>query len=458
MSEKKGMVITLDDLKDGVDPINKIICGDCIEAMREIPDNYVDTVITDPPYELGFMGKKWDSSGIAFQVEVWKEVLRISKPGAMLLAFGGTRTYHRLTCAIEDAGWEIRDCILWVYGSGFPKSYDISKGIDKMLGCYLEGAILPSSRKPGVNPSEIAVTFRKKTATNPQSEEAKLWNGWDTGLKPAVEMITVAMKPLEGTFAQNALEWGVAGFWIDGGRVLLNGERPPSGSAKRVYKNNKYTDEKIYGDNKQTPSKGRYPANLILDEEAARMLDEQVGTLISKWSKSKAKLGEGMFFGDRYAEERRDQCNQFVGDSGGPSRFFYVAKASRSEREKGLIGYIPCVKCGGLDTLYHIDKNGNKVKCIRNDHPTVKPLELIEYLCKLTMTPTKGIAFDLFLGSGTTAVAAEKLDRKWIGIEINSEYCKIAEKRILDERKQLRLDFNQEEKTVSTEQLTFNFA
>jgi DNA modification methylase len=311
------------------------------------------------------MGKDWDHGipGVAF----WEAALRVAKPGAFLLAFGGTRTYHRLTCAIEDAGWEIRDCMLWVYGSGFPKSHDISKAIDKAAGAEREVVGINADylrRKPNGMKTDGATAYgysQKQQDTDPSitapaTEAAKLWDGWGTALKPAYEPIIVAMKPLDGTFANNALTHGVAGLNIDGGRIGTSGAR----------NNGRKKDSEIYGDFGPTErvdyDKGRWPANVILDEAAGEMLDEQSGE--------------------------------------NPSRFFYCAKASRSERGE----------------------------C--NHHPTVKPLDLMAYLCKLTMTPTGGTVLDPFCGSGSTIVAAIQVGREAIGIEKNPEYSEIARARV----------------------------
>ena len=224
-----------------------ILQGDCLEVLATLPENSIDTCITDPPYELGFMGKKWDSSGIAFQPETWQAVYRVLKPGALLLSFGGTRTYHRMVCAIEDAGFEIRDTIAWVYGSGFPKSYDISKGIDKFnktgsaswngTGDSSNGALGYSKlqHEQGYRPNDYSGKHQTKTEiTDP---EAQLWHGWGTALKPAFEPIVVAMKPIDGNFVNNALTWGVAGYWIDGGRVEIEQD-------DNIYEKNPHTIHK----------------------------------------------------------------------------------------------------------------------------------------------------------------------------------------------------------------------
>lgn len=472
---------------------NTIICGDCLEVMPPIPTNSIDAIVTDPPYGLGFMGKEWDtfkpevvaqnmkrdtrtqkrrqlyggresdapsaamaagrydhSRNAEFQqwFTVWaKEVLRIAKPGAMMLIFGGTRTFHRLTCAIEDAGWQIRDCMMWLYGSGFPKSLDISKAIDKAKGTEREviGTKLgrPGMAKDGSNQrSGFDNCFGGKEGslmstdiTTPATDLAKLWDGYGTALKPAWEPIIVAMKPLDGTFAANAEKWGVAGLNVDGGRISLNGEKQPSGSAKRVYKNNQFTTEKIYGDNTTTPPQGRWPANVILDEEVAAMLDEQSGE-----SKSTPHLHnhkqETQIYGGGKGLGIRSEVSQFA-DSGGASRFFYCAKASRAERNAGLDG-MPLGEPPASARSKPAEGRQSALGSPRqNSHPTVKPLALMKYLCRLVKPPTDNpILLDPFAGSGTTLMAAVFEDWNYIGIEKDKSYCEIAEKRAAWAKKQ----------------------
>jgi site-specific DNA-methyltransferase (adenine-specific) len=246
--------------------------GDCLEVLAGLPENSVDTCITDPPYELGFMGKKWDSSGIAFQPETWQAVFRVLKPGALLLAFGGTRTYHRMVCAIEDAGFEIRDTIAWVYGSGFPKSYDISKGIDKQAGAEREVTgeyVRPDGSNPRKNVESKAIwgnaDGNDQMRTAPSTPEAQLWHGWGTALKPAFEPIVVAMKPIDGTYVNNALTWGVAGLWIDGGRVGDFESNQPSGLQRyREWSDSHTGQNRPPMEATTSGSQGRFPANLIL--------------------------------------------------------------------------------------------------------------------------------------------------------------------------------------------------
>ena len=329
--------------------MHDIIHGDCLEIMRTMAENSIDCILTDPPYGLSFMGKDWDH-GIPGK-HFWFEALRICKPGAHLLAFGGTRTYHRLTCAIEDAGWEIRDCLIWLYGSGFPKSHN-------HFG-------LP---------------------------------GYGTALKPAYEPIIMAMKPLEGSYAQNAEKWGVAGINIDATRVVSTAK-----------------------------ASGRWPANLLLDEEAAAMLDEQSGISISRPHKNKTKGPSG------WKNSSDGEAFSNHNDSGGASRFFYCAKASSSERNAGLEG-MPLKEKKTLNDYVRPSDGRTAPKCgspSQNNHPTVKPLALMQYIIKLIMPPNpQAILLDPFAGSGTTIVAAKQLRRNAIGIEISAEYAEIARKRI----------------------------
>jgi len=617
----------------------KLYHGDCCEIMRQISSDSIDTIITDPPYGLKFMGKKWDYS--VPSIEIWQECLRILKPGGTALIFAGSRTQHRMACNVEDAGFILKDCIMWLYGTGFPKATDISKQLDLKAGAErIKGRIRTDGR--GASPQKLNNYGKGDTGighadgskqtyqeTLPTSPEAKLWNGWKshglkpayepiiwahkpltssnnydsiivelnnymevllwqslarlgemdtsslqemaltllsiaslwknileenstkenkfitltkTGLitelrtlkfltlehtpvrdiherskvlglplsvyivgkcltdekkntpdilkhivqelaisklkesgmfaeivknnslptilnklnialldattslkrkpRPAYEPILVCMKPNDGSYADNALKWGVSGLNIDGGRIPLSGEKPPSGSAKRVYKNNQYTDQKIYGDNKQTPTQGRYPANIILDKEAACLLDEQSGVLTSGAMKKPYKyINNGYSLGSPAGETKQiHNSNQ-----GGASRFFYCAKASKSERNAGCEKLEN--KASGSD--YRPNDDGTKGLQSRlhgaaqkgtNHHPTVKPLKLIEYLCELTKTPTGGIVIDPFFGSGTTAIACERLNRRWIGIERELEYCDIAKARIQNETPRIKLN------------------
>lgn len=392
--------------------LNKIHNINCLDGLKNLPDNSVDSIVTDPPYELGFMGKAWDSTGIAYNIELWKECLRVLKHGGHLLAFGGTRTYHRMACAIEDAGFEIRDQMQWIYGSGFPKSHDISKAIDKKAGVEREvigtyktpdgrDYTLEQSCQKGYNKTDLSMGKDKgaerRMITAPATDEAKQWQGWGTALKPANEPIVLARKPLsEKTIAENVMKWGTGGLNIDGCRIgteqiKTNGKRQGKGVSLEW---SKYTSPEGY---EGGIHQGRFPANIILDEEAGRMLDEQSGERPSGKANGNAEVGVPTN-GQGVPPLRRGNLIS-RNDSGGASRFFYCAKASKKERGEG------------------------------NTHPTVKPLSLIKYLITL-VTPPNGICLDPFEGSGTHAVACKELGFNYIGFELEEQYCEIINKRI----------------------------
>jgi site-specific DNA-methyltransferase (adenine-specific) len=363
----------------------------------------VDAIITDPPYGLEFMGKQWD--GKVPGPEYWREALRVAKPGAYLLAFGGTRTAHRLACAIEDAGWEIRDCLSWLYGSGFPKSHDVSKAIDREAGAE-RSEVLRAGVKSGCSPdantyaSGLNVGFQQRELLAPATPAAAQWNGWGTALKPAWEPIYLARKPLVGTVASNVLVYGCGGLNVDGCRIgtsetlgRFNHART-EGTSYVVQREDKLIDN--------SGGLGRWPANLCLDESAAAMLDEQSGT-----SKSTDRVRNNGAFKSFAKGAETARPSYGFSDSGGASRFFYVAKASRAEREAGL--------------------NGNGARA--NTHPTVKPIALMRWLVRL-VTPPNGIVLDPFNGSGTTGIAAIQEGMRYLGIEISPDYAQLAERRI----------------------------
>ena len=356
-----------------------VLNGDVLDLCAEIEDDYFDAVFCDPPYGLSFMGRKWDH-GVP-SAEVWKEIMRVVKPGGHIMAFGGTRTYHRLAVNIEDAGWEIRDSLMWLYGSGFPKSHNISKALDKKAGAERE--VVGAKKLTGTaaikgNTGRATVAVEqsgssagaKKTIeiTVPATEAAKRFDGYGTALKPAYEPIVLAMKPRGKSFADCALEHGVAGLNIDGGRIGTeeNTTRPNGSTA-------------IWGENMETDDggghdQGRFPANLILDEAAGDRLDEQAG------------------------DEK--------------SRFFYTAKASKAEREAGL------------------ESDGGRA----NKHPCVKPLDLCRYFATLLLPPEREDSRKIlvpFSGSGSEMIGC--LAAGWdfvVGMELEEKYCEIAEKRI----------------------------
>lgn len=350
--------------------------GDCLDKLKELADNSVDSVVTDAPYGLSFMGKKWDYD--VPSVAIWTEVLRVLKPGGHLLSFGGTRTYHRMVVNIEDAGFEIRDQIQWIYGSGFPKSHNIG-------------------------------------------------DGRGTALKPANEPIVLARKPLsESTVAKNVLKWGTGALNIDESRIGGNpGYKYPNGPGGNSFSVGEGKDGTRTSPVEST--QGRWPANILFDETAAQMLDEQSGERAAgNFPKVQNTKSWKMSSNGKNLSEPR------ATDSGGASRFFYVAKASKRERNAGCED-MPLKTSGGMSgTLDGTLKTGSaneRNNLNQNSHPTVKPIKLMEYLIKL-ITPPNGIVLDPFMGSGSTGVAAKKLGFEFIGIEREKEYVEIADKRI----------------------------
>ena len=458
--------------------------GDCLEVLRTLPDASVDAVVTDPPYGLAFMGKRWDYD--VPSVEIWAECLRVLKPGGHLLAFAGTRTQHRMAVRIEDAGFEIRDMIAWVYGSGFPKSLDVSKAIDRMdaseeqerrrlrftawvrstgvtsrqideaTGTNMGGHYTTAASQPAImtrehleacrhllgdvpewvereadirsvesrNMAEREVVGqawrvdRKEGAVNygggtpcgaynitaPATPEAQQWAGWGTALKPALEPITMARKPLEGTVAANVLQWGTGGLNVDGCRVGTTKDVPASVSKKapaNCY--GKFAEGgETPGVGGHDPNLGRWPANLIHDgsEEVVGLFPETGPARRNAVSDGRAvpfmQAGDSATGG---TSGRRDPSNSHDDNGGSAARFFYTSKASRNDRSDG------------------------------NTHPTVKPTDLMRYLCRL-VTPPGGIVLDPFMGSGSTGKAAMLEGFEFIGIERDPAYYAIAERRI----------------------------
>jgi len=406
----------------------QLYLGDSKLVLKKIEDNSIDACITDPPYGLtsivkrfgkensvptkfgkdgafqraskGFMGQVWDGFGIEYDIDFWKEVLRVLKPGGHLFAFGGSRTYHRIACAIQDAGFEIRDMIEWVYGSGFPKSLNIGKAIDKLQGNKREIVGVGKSGKPKTHTSSLNMSQVKNNTFGGEFNISKGnsdWEGYGTALKPAHEPIVLARKPLsEKTVALNVLKWRVGGLAIDNCRVESQAKSFKDSRTDKVQQN-------CYGKYKQGTdydgSLGRFPANFIHDGS-----DEVV--------------------------------DLFPNSNGSASRFFYCAKASKSERDMG------CENLEEKESVYpgvnSFDENGNRLKedgsiipplKSKNNHPTVKPIALMKYL--ITLISREGqVILDPFMGSGTTGVACKLLNRKFIGIEQSEEYIKIAQARI----------------------------
>jgi len=376
--------------------LTEILCGDNLPILQEMLDNSVDAIVTDPPYGLSFMGKRWDYD--VPSVELWAECLRVLKPGGHLLAFAGTRTQHRMAVRIEDAGFEIRDMIAWVYGSGFPKSLDVSKAIDKAAGAEREVVgIAGRSKIGGGNIATTGMLGGDYYLSAPATDAAKQWDGWGTALKPALEPITLARKPLaERTVAANVLEWGTGGVNVDGCRVSTSDSWTRIASETPCHEG--YGDGAFRFKNAgQMHTQGRFPANFIHDGS-----DEVVRLFPQSTSGANPTRRGGMGY---HGAEGQESCDAPRGaESGSAARFFYCAKASRSEREAGLEGD----------------------KCT---HPTVKPIALMRYLCRL-VTPPGGVVLDPFTGSGTTGCAATLEGFGFVGIEREAEYAEIARRRI----------------------------
>ncbi|KRQ29776.1 DNA methylase [Mycobacteroides sp. H001] len=390
--------------------------GDCLDVLRELADNRVDAVITDPPYSLNFMGREWDSHRSSDEFQSWctawaTECLRILKPGGHLLAFGGSRTWHRLSSGIEDAGFEIRDSIAWLYGSGFPKSMDVPKAIDKAAGAQREvvgrkegRAAQPRTDMRGGNygsgtskPAAIDLS----AVTAPATEAAKRWQGWGTALKPSFEPIVVARKPLSGTVVANVLEHGTGALNIDACRVGTDKRTNPAGSQSSLQRVSRveqgYRDNLTSSVGESSIMSGRWPTNVVLDEHQAEVLDRQSGVSSSRVGRPRgAASGAGWGMTATGAE---------YDDAGGASRFFpvfrYEAKAPTSERPSA----------DGVQ------------------HPTVKPLDLMRWLVRL-VTPIGAVVLEPFAGSGTTAEACVLEDRRCIAIEREADYLPLIVSRL----------------------------
>jgi site-specific DNA-methyltransferase (adenine-specific) len=401
----------------------QILLGDCRDRLKELSDNSIDSIVTDPPYELGFMGKSWDASGVAYDVTVWQECLRVLKPGGHLLSFGGSRTYHRMACAIEDAGFQIRDQIMWVYGSGFPKSLNISKAIDKAAGVQFNAKPASGVGFMNNNDDGYNTTLNQLVQVGESTAEAKEWDGWGTALKPAHEPIVLARKPLVGTVANNVLTHGTGGINIDGCRV---------GNETRTYggMSANQPDVGTFRDDNWTPKEievtvaGRFPANFIHDgsDEVLELFPDAKG---GTWNTTK---GARHFNNDGeptgYATSKSDSS------TGSAARFFYCAKASKKDRNEGL-DHLPEVMITGRDVGQDAMAVPHKTRSnlSANYHPTVKPTDLMRYLCRL-ITPPNGTVLDPFTGSGSTGKAAVLEGFSFIGVEQSEEYIAIAEARI----------------------------
>ena len=403
-----------------------LMLGNCLDRLKDLDDNSVDSIVTDPPYGIDFMGKKWDYD--VPSTEIWEQALRVLKPGGYLLAFAGTRTQHRMAVRIEDAGFEIRDMIAWVYGSGFPKSHNISKAIDKMAGAEREvisekktnsggmAHISKTNAEHGFRPNAYTGNSDDKTAQNviqvtaPTTDEAKQWEGWGTALKPALEPITVARKPLEEkTVAANVLKYGTGAINIDESRIATNHDVEPDarlcgngsyktgGMAVNVY-------GKFAGTEITSSEQGRFPANLIHDgsEEVTELFPH---TKSGKLTHNQQKNGGFAAKTENPIYGRGSQTggtNEYESNEGSAARFFYVPKTTKKDRNDGAEN---------------------------NNHPTVKPTDLMRYLVTM-VTPVGGTTLDPFMGSGSTGRGAKLGGFNFIGIELDPDYLEIAKARI----------------------------
>ena len=366
--------------------MSKLFNGNSLDQLKNLEANSIDSIVCDPPYGLSFMGKKWDYD--VPSVAIWRECLRVLKPGGHLLAFGGTRTYHRMVVNIEDAGFEIRDQVMWIYGSGFPKSHDASKGIDKMNGAKRKVIGIRKESGPDFSDEQFTQqgsmmkTHTKAPRTQIEitqaaTETAKLWDGWGSALKPANEPICMARKPLQGPIAENLVRHGTGGLNIDESRV---------GDEVRVNQ----SASSIFGTDMDKASAkvatGRWPSNVILDEEAAELL-------------------------------------------GAAQRFFYVSKPNAKEKNAGLEGMKKREAPGSKRSAPAEGRSSALGEPRENFHPTVKPVTLMGYLIKM-VTPKDGTVLDPFMGSGSTGVAAKHLGFNFVGVELSPEYFEIAKARI----------------------------
>lgn len=505
----------------------KVLAGSCLDRLPELADESVDAVVCDPPYELGFMGKSWDSSGIAYDVNVWRECLRVLKPGGHILAFGGSRTWHRLAVAVEDAGFELRDSIAWLYGSGFPKSLDVSKAIDKSMGENKQRQLkfVNWMRSTGITakqindatktqmsshyiglsqpaiatadlfdklrpylpevPEEIERLVAERTGiewtayknrevigteirynepsgivnvgqderklierkiTIAATDEAQKWAGWGTALKPAFEPVVVGRKPLKGTVAANVLAYGVGGLNIDATRIEAADQNVLDAAVKRMAGNAVKGQLNMAGSSEIKPNsaQGRWPSNVILDEYTAELVDQQSGISVSK-----AGGKSGTSFSSGIAGSPRTDERGGHNDSGGASRFFYIAKANKRDRNEGLEN-LPIRRPDertetGMGTFAE-----KGVQPAQNFHPTVKPTDLMRQLIRL-VTPLGGVVLDPFTGSGSTGKAAILEGMQFIGCELTEDYLPIIEGRInwaVEQVKQDKLKAEQESAEV----------
>lgn len=437
----------------------KIYNGDMLDMLQVIKPESIDAIVCDPPYELGFMNKSWDSTGIAFKKETWQNCFEVLKPGGYLLAFGGSRTYHRIACAIEDAGFEIRDCIMYLYGSGFSKSHNIGLAIDKKNGVQSE---VVGVGKSGCN-SRAYQSEKPTTAGNYDIKKSQNeWQGWGTCLKPAYEPIIVARKPFKGSVVDNIIKYRVGGLNIDECRI------PTNDDLARINR----TDNGMFGIGKNNNNAqkckelgieygGRFPANVILTYDETDF-DEVCGGMPYTKNNTKTHSAKNS---DNNVNFNASKSVNVIGyeDSGSASRYFYCAKASKKDRDEGLDAFEErkttdgCIRAN-VETARKFGANSALRK---NIHPTCKPTELMQYLVRL-VSPKGATILDPFMGSGSTgkAVMFENRERdanyKFIGIELTDEYLPIAQARIEYARDKFKYDLEQE-KVTKGKQNIFDF-
>lgn len=424
----------------------KLYHGSMLDMSDVINPSSIDSIVTDPPYELNFMGKGWDNSGIAFNKETWQKCYEVLKPGGYLLAFGGSRTYHRIACAIEDAGFEIRDCIMWLYGSGFPKSMNIGLAIDKKMG--IESTVVGTKKEHDIRNNNYANNdVSTKTFIREIKKAKSVWSGWGTCLKPAYEPIIIARKPFKGSLVDNVIENGVGGLNIDECRVATNGEKI---AVAKEFLSNYATDKESYRfkqSKAELIEQGRFPANVILTYNETDF-EEVCGEMPETKSSARPNSNGKIYHKEQicYGDYNDIPINLNYIDEGSASRYFYCAKASKKDRDEGLDGFEEkeqkTIYNDGFNSATKLTTDFQKETGIienrtlrKNIHPTVKPTELMQYLVRL-VTPKNGTVFDPFMGSGSTgkAVMYENNERnanyKFIGIELTEEYLPIAHARI----------------------------
>lgn len=493
----------------------KLFNEDNLQALKKLPDNSIDSVVSDPPYGLSFMNKKWDYD--VPTVDFWKEVYRVLKPGGHVLSFGGTRTYHRMVVNMEDAGFEIRDQIQWIYGSGFPKSHNIGKAVDKLNGVEREvvGTKMSMAPPEGEKKTKFGFDTNFKPTEIELTKGSSEFEGWGTALKPANEPICLARKPLsEKSVAENVLKWKTGGINVDGCRVgfsendnyaKMEHTELPEKQSGVMYHNYDEETKPATGHKHKIMVKndeGRFPANIILEcccdeviegEKGEPRYGRKGGTNESEFSKAISPNPEhiGKWFNDKGDIHTNPECPCYImdqqsgeskslggtgkikldsdvnlgggnnyfnyGDKGGASRFFYQAKVSKAERNMGLepvevFHQRPRREDGSviykeknpqewIEAMAKLPRKDKTSKAaaeeklqtqstsVKNTHPTVKPINLLTYLCRL-VTPPNGIVLDPFMGSGSTGIAAQLEGFRFCGMELDKDYFKIAEARI----------------------------